>query len=199
VIAGTLNLNNVRYVRVVDIPGDGSAQDSASRPIYDPWVTFGSGGTDLEAIGAISVPMSFDEWQTWKGLTGNQRGPLADPDGDGVANAVEYALAMEPLVADAELLPKAELLGGQLYIHFRRDTRATQAVVEVLGTPDLRQPWKTIARSTGGGDLAVVAPYAPAIQDGSASPIASVGVVRQHDVSAISTQRFLRIVVSLIQ
>jgi hypothetical protein len=142
--------------------------------------------------------MTFDEWQTWKGLTGNQRGPAADPDGDGVANAVEYALGMEPLVADAELLPKAELIAGQLNIRFRRDTRATQAVVEVLGTSDLRQPWQTIARSQGGGSMAAVAPYAPVIQDTSASHIATVGVVRQHDVSAISNQRFLRIVVSLL-
>ncbi len=200
VTAGTVNLNNIRYVRVVDIPGDGSSFDTTSpapHSIYDAWLTFGSGGMDLEAIGAISVPMTFDQWQDWKGLSGDQRGPLADPDGDRVSNLVEYACGMEPLQADAELLPKPEMTGGQLAIRFRRDTRATQAVVEVLGTTSLYQPWQAIARAQPGAALLPVAPYAPTIQEGSASHIATVGVVRQNEVSAISSQRFLRIGVTL--
>ncbi len=199
--AGTLNLNNVRYVRVVDIPGDGSSFDGFSptpHSIYDAWVTVGSGGMDLEAIGAISVPMTFDEWQTWKGLVEDQRGAQADPDGDGVPNLVEYALSMDPQIADAELLPKAETLGAQLGIRFRRDLRATQARVEVSGTADLHQPWQVIARAEAGGNLLPVAPFSPVILDANASNLASVGVVRRHDVSAISNQRFLRIVVTLV-
>ena len=72
VTAGTLDLNNVRYVRIVDIPGNGSFLDSAApvpHPIYDPWHTFGSGGFDLEAIGVISAAMTFDAWQDFHGLT----------------------------------------------------------------------------------------------------------------------------------
>jgi hypothetical protein len=46
-----VNLSGIRYVRIVDIPGDGSFKDSNNRPIYDAWLTFGSGGFDLEAIG----------------------------------------------------------------------------------------------------------------------------------------------------
>jgi hypothetical protein len=161
-------------------------------------VTTGSGGTDIEAIGAISVPMTFDEWQTWKGLADDQRGAQADPDGDGVRNLVEYALGMDPLTADVDLLPKGERLSAQLGIRFRRDLRAVQARVEVSGTADLHQPWQIIARAEAGGSLLPVPPYAPVIMDASADHVVSVGVVRQHDVTAISNQRFLRIVVTLI-
>ncbi len=58
---GEVNLNQINFVRIVDIPGNGTFLDSENRPIYDPWPTPipGSGGFDLEAIGIInseSVP-----------------------------------------------------------------------------------------------------------------------------------------------
>ncbi len=48
-----LDKQHVRFVRIVDIIGDGLTQDSAGRPIYDPTPTVGSGGFDLDAIGVI--------------------------------------------------------------------------------------------------------------------------------------------------
>jgi autotransporter-associated beta strand protein len=53
VLNGTVNLNQINYVRVVDIPGSGDFVDSQGHPIFDAWVTGGSGGLDLEAVGAI--------------------------------------------------------------------------------------------------------------------------------------------------
>ncbi len=57
VVAGEIDLNQINFVRIVDIPGNGSFFDSEGRPIYDPWQTPipGSGGFDLEAIGAINA------------------------------------------------------------------------------------------------------------------------------------------------
>jgi len=56
--SGTLNLTNVNYVRIIDIPGNGSFYDtfSPSNRVYDAWHTFGSGGVDLEAVGVINSP-----------------------------------------------------------------------------------------------------------------------------------------------
>ncbi len=48
-----LDRQNIRYVRIIDIIGDGSAKDQAGRSIYDPTPTVGSGGFDLEAIGVL--------------------------------------------------------------------------------------------------------------------------------------------------
>jgi len=50
---GVVDLNDVRFVRIVDIPGDGSSVDSSGHPIYDPFPTTSSGGFDLEAIGVL--------------------------------------------------------------------------------------------------------------------------------------------------
>ena len=56
--AGTVDLDGITQVRIVDIPGSGDFFDhaSTSNAIFDPWVTFGSGGVDLEAVGVINSP-----------------------------------------------------------------------------------------------------------------------------------------------
>jgi hypothetical protein len=54
VLNGTIDLDNILYVRVVDIPGNGTFTDSLGNSIYDPWVTWGSGGFDLEAVGVLN-------------------------------------------------------------------------------------------------------------------------------------------------
>ena len=57
VIGGLLDLNNVGFVRLVDIPGTGFYRDSLNNPIYDAYQTTGSGGLDLDAVGVLhAVP-----------------------------------------------------------------------------------------------------------------------------------------------
>ena len=71
VTAGLVDLNNIRYVRIVDVPGSGDFFDKGSvyidpttwpawhnyaenHAVYDQWPTWGSGGFDLEAIGILN-------------------------------------------------------------------------------------------------------------------------------------------------
>ena len=55
--AGQLDLSQVRYVRVVDIIGDGSTTDTGGSPLYDPYATaFATGGFDLDGIAALQAP-----------------------------------------------------------------------------------------------------------------------------------------------
>jgi len=75
VLDGSVNLQAIYYIRIVDIPGNGFFKDEAqnmidlrtidpntalggtaygeNHGIHDAWVTWGSGGHDLEAIGVI--------------------------------------------------------------------------------------------------------------------------------------------------
>lgn len=48
-----LDKQYIRFVRLIDILGNGSAKDSSNRPIYDPYPNTGSAGFDLDAIGVI--------------------------------------------------------------------------------------------------------------------------------------------------
>ncbi len=66
VTGGIVKLHEINYVRLVDIPGSGDFRDEApaadpenyahDHPVYDAWVTTGSGGFDLEAVGVLNVP-----------------------------------------------------------------------------------------------------------------------------------------------
>lgn len=58
----SLNKNAVRFVRLVDVCGDGNDLDSFGNPIYDPHPTSGSPGFDLEAVAVLNgIPST-----TWK-------------------------------------------------------------------------------------------------------------------------------------
>ena len=60
---------------------------------------------------------------------------LADPDGDGIPNLLEYALGLQPLVADATGLPTAHLSGGNLtltYVQARADITYTVQTTTTL-------------------------------------------------------------------
>ncbi|MDR1146102.1 MAG: PEP-CTERM sorting domain-containing protein [Verrucomicrobiales bacterium] len=59
---GDLDLSTINFVRIVDIPGNGSFTDSLGNPIYDAWLTYDSGGFDLDAIGVLH---QIPEPSTW--------------------------------------------------------------------------------------------------------------------------------------
>lgn len=96
VLSGDLDLNAVTQIRLVDVPGDGTFKDSLGNSIYDAWVTWGSGGSDLDALGVINVfapeilastttLAPFDSWDIAAGpspvqiitLTNSGSGPLS--------------------------------------------------------------------------------------------------------------------------
>ncbi|HTB62464.1 MAG TPA: hypothetical protein VK737_02650 [Opitutales bacterium] len=56
VAAGLLDLQNIRYVRLVAVVGNGAySVDAFGDPIYDPWPTTGSPGPEVQAIGVLNV------------------------------------------------------------------------------------------------------------------------------------------------
>ena len=60
--SGLLDTYNIRWVRIVDIVGDGSYFDTSGDIIYDPYPTTGSAGFDLDAIGVLHMRTAdFDQ------------------------------------------------------------------------------------------------------------------------------------------
>jgi len=58
VLSGAVDLGAIRYVRIVDVLGDGSLLDSVGNPIHDTYPGAGNAGFDLDAIAAIPEPAS---------------------------------------------------------------------------------------------------------------------------------------------
>lgn len=181
VLAGIVDLDAITQVRVVDIPGSGGFVDSEGHPIYDPWITLGSGGLDLEAVGVISHAMTFEHWQTHQGLTEADRGADHDPDGRRVPHLLRYAFAWFPDQGDS-WAPRLQWVEGALELTFRRDERARDLIYQVQVSDDLFT-WTTIAQSVGGAPTAAYGGHEPGISEAAASPIASVGVVRTVSVT----------------
>lgn len=75
VLSGLLDLNNVQYVRLVDIPGTG---DYLGNPILDAHLTVGSGGFDFRLTEGVAVlnlaspaaPVPAALWLLGSGLIG---------------------------------------------------------------------------------------------------------------------------------
>jgi hypothetical protein len=99
-----LDTQAIRFVRIVDIPGDGSELDCEGFPIYDPYPTFISAGFDLDAIGVInSAPIPVVTFTDWSSGYEIPAEPGADLDGDGWIQYMEYLFATNPL--DSKSLP----------------------------------------------------------------------------------------------
>jgi len=192
-------LQQITHIRLVDIPGNGAFKDSANHSIYDAWRTFGSGGFDLEAVGAISTSMTYADWPSLASLAPGDQGPNADPDKDGVPNLLEYAFATVPWAADAAA-PAIAMNNGHAEITFRRDERLTDLVYEVQVSSNMApNGWTTIASSNGGAPFQGTNGHTPVISETSADPVRSVGVIRKttvRDTATTTGKRFLRVKVT---
>ena len=51
----SVNLDTIRYIKFIDVVGDGSCSDSRGHLIYDPYKTSGSAGLDIDAIGVMHM------------------------------------------------------------------------------------------------------------------------------------------------
>ncbi len=85
--------------------------------------------------------LHFSESELAAGLiTGNED----DPDGDGVVNALEYAMGLDPRVADTTGVPFGGVTAGYLTLTYRENKAATDVRFEVEATTSLvANAWST--------------------------------------------------------
>lgn len=107
-------------------PDDGSGEFVVS-------VTDSLGDKDTALLRIVMEPQGFSGWASDKGLEGESAGFDADPDGDGLANGLEFVLCGEPHPAhpdanSATLLQVAADDDGDLVFTFQRWKAAVGAV-----------------------------------------------------------------------
>lgn len=112
----------------------------------------GSSGV-VNVITGPPVTGTYDDWAGEHGLFGADAYPDADPDFDGIGNALEFVLGGEPNPANANsnsvsLLPKVSQVSGNLLFTFERKVRS-----EELST--LTFQWSTNLTFPGANDVPV--------------------------------------------
>ncbi len=73
-----LDVTSVKYVRLVDIVGDGQTGDATGDPIYDPTPTFQSAGLDVDGVGVIHAVESREGVVDFEELGGGLGGATFD-------------------------------------------------------------------------------------------------------------------------
>jgi hypothetical protein len=104
------------------------------------------------------IPTALEQWRLARFGTAAGVGPAsdtADPDEDGLANLLEYALAGDPLLADVGVvMPRAGVSAGKLTLAFAR-VADPALVYEVAATNDLQvAEWPVVWSSTGAANVA---------------------------------------------
>ena len=115
-------------------------------------VADGSGGTDSTTLQINVVAAPFELWKQ-ENFTPQQLaqsgvvGYLDDPDRDGVANLLEYALGMDPNQASSSGLPVGAVTGDYLSLSFNRQIYADDITYRVEAVENLNSSWVEIWNS----------------------------------------------------
>ena len=155
------------YLGTGAIPGaTGPAYTIASANLIDTGdysvMVANTAGSVKSGTATLTVYTPLQFWRLTSFGTINNIGnaaDLADPDGDGVPNLMEYALSTNPASASSVSRPVTAVSGGYLTLRFARSSADVTYLVE--GSFDLDH-WTTIATNPGTvGSQPVVSDTAP--------------------------------------
>ena len=149
---------------------------------------------------AIIMPSPFEQWQVAKfgASSGNPAvaGPESDPNHNGLANLVEYALGTDPLANNGSAAVKGAITGGHLTLSFTRDTAATDVTLTVQANDSLDGPWTDLARSVAGAPFTSLVAGATVAESGTGQ-VLDVVVSDPHSIAdPAEPRRFMRLLVT---
>ena len=178
-IGGTVTFNN-NVVRV-NLPVNLGAgvytlatyTDAGSSGSVDATPVIASGSlapsataTVANSAGAIvlTVVGGLGPYETWStvtyGLSGGNEAGDADPDNDGIGNALEFALGGNPTVASSSILPTVdESTGDLIFTFYRKDLSEGSSTITFQWSTDLTVAgWNDVsvgANDSNSGDITV--------------------------------------------
>jgi hypothetical protein len=109
-----------------------------------PAAGYGIGAAGDALVHLLDLPVDdwrFGQFSAAELLEPTVSGDGADPEADGLANLLEYALGLDPHVADAAGQPAAGLTNGFLTLTFTRVKSAVDVALEVEVTGQMGAGW----------------------------------------------------------
>lgn len=128
-------------------------------------------GSATMSLSLTVAGQSYGNWAGARGLSSAQAGAAADPDGDGLANQLEFLLGFDPLLPNSTGLPRFGNESGQWVFRFTRDRTSAASY--------------TVERSD---DLVAWSPLVPTVESSTATAETLVALV-----PAGGSQRFVRL------
>jgi hypothetical protein len=156
---------------------------------------------DIALSGTAITPL--ENWrQTWFGTTANtgDAADAADPNGNGIANIVEYALNGNPTGPDPgqSILPSASRGGtGCTQLSFSRYPDRTDVILTVQAADSPDGPWTDLAISTDGGMFTVLTAGAEVTETGT-GPVRDVEACDLYNIADPGhPRRFMKLAITL--
>jgi hypothetical protein len=121
----------------------------------------------------------------------------ADPDGDGISNALEYAFGGIPDAPSQIPLPEIAAVEGRLGLTLVRNVANTDLTITVQAADSVAGPWTDLAQSANGAPFTVLAAGATVSESGTGAH----RIVEVRDAQVIGDpahpRRFLRVQTTL--
>lgn len=110
---------------------------------------------EADTLSLVYAPDLYAVWTAGIGWNGSDSSSGADPDADGLANLLEYALGANPLRGDGGA-PAVALVAGQLQLTFQRvaDPNLLYEIIATSNLLDAPETWPVVWSSTGASNTA---------------------------------------------